>query len=416
MTEAIKTAIPPNGGPTSDRPWDGPANTARLSNDAGAATYRKAFAWIDPQADPDTKSAYAFIHHEVSADGSVGAANLAACSAGIGILNGGRGASSSARWWDDRAGIYRHLAGHLRDGNQDAPELKGMRGMIEPLKRTGRDTVAGLAIPFGGPIKGRDLTGTYFDKDTDLCIEWFGEAGRPLLYDHGLDGAIRADVVGRQVGMDYLDSGVWAESELDKAKAYRKEIDKLLEAEALSYSSGSMAHLIRANRSTGAIRRWPWVELSMTPEPANPDENVIVHYVKSVDAAARFDEIGYPFSPAVRSLLAEFEEREDLPDGSTYADEGERVLLAVRRFMDRSVDLVSLRSGRVLSAANRSRLAELRDRIKKSSEDYQSALADLEDLLDATDPAAVEAARRAPLEALAAAIQADDVRRFGPLP
>ena len=84
-------AIPPHETETSDGEWDGPGNEARLSNDAGADTYREAYAWVDPDADADTKDAYRFICHEVAEDGTVGAANLQACRTGIGVLNGGRG-------------------------------------------------------------------------------------------------------------------------------------------------------------------------------------------------------------------------------------------------------------------------------------------------------------------------------------
>src|SRR5262247_3217444 len=89
-----RSAIPSHTTATSDAAWDGPANEARLSNDAGRATYRRAYAWVDPDKDPDTKAAYRFIHHEVSGDGAVGAASTSACSTGIGVLNGGRGGTT----------------------------------------------------------------------------------------------------------------------------------------------------------------------------------------------------------------------------------------------------------------------------------------------------------------------------------
>ena len=112
---------------TTDQTWDGPANEARLSNDAGASTYRRAFAWVNSSKDADTKAAYSFIHHQVGTDGSVGAANTTACSTGIGVLNGGRGVSG-ADWSGDKQGIWRHLAAHLRDSGvkaADVPKLKG---------------------------------------------------------------------------------------------------------------------------------------------------------------------------------------------------------------------------------------------------------------------------------------------------
>jgi len=58
---------------TSEGGWDGPANEARLNADGTAAYYRRAFAWQDPEGDPETKAAYRFIHHEVSGDGTMSA-------------------------------------------------------------------------------------------------------------------------------------------------------------------------------------------------------------------------------------------------------------------------------------------------------------------------------------------------------
>ena len=102
--------------------WDGPANEASLSADDGAAQYRKAYAWVDPDGDADTKAAYKFVHHFVSADGTVGDASTVACSAGIGVLNGGRGGSSIPD--DDVSGVYAHLSKHLEDsGQENIPEL-----------------------------------------------------------------------------------------------------------------------------------------------------------------------------------------------------------------------------------------------------------------------------------------------------
>jgi HK97 family phage prohead protease len=114
-------AIASHSTATSDKAWDGPAAKANLDNDGGEAYFKKAFAWQDPDADPDTKGAYKFIHHEVSSDGSIGAANLTAGSMGIGVLNGGRGGTTIPA--DDRKGVYNHLARHLKDGGKEPPEL-----------------------------------------------------------------------------------------------------------------------------------------------------------------------------------------------------------------------------------------------------------------------------------------------------
>jgi len=110
---------------TSEGGWDGPANEARLNADGTAAYYRRAFAWQDPEGDPETKAAYRFIHHEVSGDGTIGAANLRAASTGIGVLNGGRGGTTIPA--GDRRGVYNHLAAHLKDADKEVPELKSSR-------------------------------------------------------------------------------------------------------------------------------------------------------------------------------------------------------------------------------------------------------------------------------------------------
>lgn len=119
---AVKSAVRSHSTSTSDEAWDGPAMEARLSNDAGAETYRRMYAWNDPDADADTKAAWRFPHHMVSADGTIGAANISACTTGIAILNGSRGGTNIPD--SDRQGVYNHLARHLRDADVEPPELR----------------------------------------------------------------------------------------------------------------------------------------------------------------------------------------------------------------------------------------------------------------------------------------------------
>lgn len=121
-----KKAVARHKTDTSDAAWDGPANEANLKNEAGASIFRKAFAWVDPEGDAATKAAYRFIHHEVNSDGVVGAANTKACSTGIGVLNGGRGGTTIPE--ADKAGVHRHLAGHMSDAGMQPPELKADPG------------------------------------------------------------------------------------------------------------------------------------------------------------------------------------------------------------------------------------------------------------------------------------------------
>jgi len=78
-----------------------------------------------------------FLHHEVAEDGTVGAANLTACSDGIGYLNRAPGATGRPDIPDgDRKGVWNHLAAHLRDGNEpgyEPPPLSGEATIADRL-------------------------------------------------------------------------------------------------------------------------------------------------------------------------------------------------------------------------------------------------------------------------------------------
>ena len=63
-----------------------------------------------------------FIHHEVAEDGTVGPANLSACSQGIAVLNGGRTGTTIPD--GDRKGVWNHLAHHLRDAGRNPAPLQ----------------------------------------------------------------------------------------------------------------------------------------------------------------------------------------------------------------------------------------------------------------------------------------------------
>jgi HK97 family phage prohead protease len=119
-----RKALPVHHTPVSDAPWDGPQAEANLRNDGDAEYYRQAYAWVDPNANPDTKSAYKFIHHEVSPDGDIGPANIKACQTGIAVLNGARGGTNIPE--SDREGVWQHLAAHLRDAGLEPAPLRSL--------------------------------------------------------------------------------------------------------------------------------------------------------------------------------------------------------------------------------------------------------------------------------------------------
>lgn len=141
----------------------------------------------------------------------------------------------------------------------------------------------GLAIPYGGPMGGQDLTGTHFSAKTDLCLDWFPDGGRPILYRHGFDPTVRTQVVGREIGTVREDDlGRWVRLQIDKAKEYAAEIRQLADDGVLALSSGAVDHLVSIATKGGEISRWPWVELSLVPNPANPE--ALLYQVRSTDA------------------------------------------------------------------------------------------------------------------------------------
>jgi len=117
-----KRAIPPHETPVVSRMWDGPRTVAAIPNDARPSELRTVFAWVDENGDPEAKSSYKFPHHH----GVNGPANIRACLAGIAILNGARGGADIPP--EDREGVYRHLAAHLRDADREPPELRAQPG------------------------------------------------------------------------------------------------------------------------------------------------------------------------------------------------------------------------------------------------------------------------------------------------
>lgn len=110
---------------TSTATWDGPANDRRLPTVMPNRQARAAYAYVAPEHARDDLvpiGSTGFLHHEVTEVGSVGAANVAACAAGLGVLSGGRGGSRLSEV--DRRGVYDHLAAHLRAAGRAVPDFE----------------------------------------------------------------------------------------------------------------------------------------------------------------------------------------------------------------------------------------------------------------------------------------------------
>lgn len=106
---------------TTQADWDGPAQVANLGDDYTKKDLKNVFAWI-PDGDEPIKSECSLPHHEVSAGGKPGDANVTACQSAIGVLNGAMGGADIPD--GDRQGVWDHLAAHLKDADVVPAELK----------------------------------------------------------------------------------------------------------------------------------------------------------------------------------------------------------------------------------------------------------------------------------------------------
>ena len=118
-----------------------------------------------------------------------------------------------------------------------------------------------------GEADRRDLQGEFFTPQTDVGLDWYEQ--RPVLYHHGLDGALKAAVIGVIDTLRPDDTGLWAEAQLDLHKRYVRAVRRLVDLGVLSWSSGSLPHLVDVGED-GRIKCWPIVEGSLTPTPAEP--------------------------------------------------------------------------------------------------------------------------------------------------
>lgn len=246
------------------------------------------------------------------------------------------------------------------------------------------DLIEGLAIPFAGPNAGKDLEGEDFGPDTDFALDWFPQ-GRPLIYHHGKDSELGPTVQGRQTEQELRAEGMWARAQLDKSARYHQAVSRLVREGRLFFSSGSMPHLVRASKS-GHIERWPWVELSLTPTPANP--YAAVYAAKSVEL---WEHLAAADLPVPAQLIAEALKalESTTPEGSWsdtagLIDRAGRVSAAVADLRDHARGSAEMRAkaGRALSAANRDRISAA----LASREAVMAAYSDLEALLAETDP------------------------------
>ena len=144
--------------------------------------------------------------------------------------------------------------------------------------------VGGYLVVWGDSVQ-RDLQGEYFTPETELGLDWYSR--RPVLYHHGLDGDLKAAVIGVIDTLRPDEVGLWAEAQLDMRQRYVQAVRRLIDRGILGWSSGSLPHLVEV-ATDGRIKRWPIVEGSLTPAPAEP-RRTDVHTLKSAYTALGLD-------------------------------------------------------------------------------------------------------------------------------
>jgi hypothetical protein len=163
-----------------------------------------------------------------------------------------------------------------------------------------------LAIPFGGPFKGRDMDGEFFSPRTDIKPHWFTE--RPVLWHHGMDETKDEpdDAIGTEGDLSKEKDGWWAEMWLDRGNRYWQQVSRMLAAGKVYGSSGALGHVVRKS-ADGEILVWPHIEQTLTVTPSNPFARVV-----PVKALTHFDSAGITVDDELRGLFAEPDSGPDL--------------------------------------------------------------------------------------------------------
>ena len=122
-----------------------------------------------------------------------------------------------------------------------------------------------LGVPYGGPIKGRDLDGEAFYEDTDVWLKTGDQVN--VTYYHGFgpdepdEKQERPVVIGRATYAGKDERGHWFEPLFDFDEPLAQRVIKA-GAELVRASSGAVSHLVRMGKG-GLIDVWPVGELAL---------------------------------------------------------------------------------------------------------------------------------------------------------
>ena len=182
-------------------------------------------------------------------------------------------------------------------------------------KMVGDDHFRLLAIPFGGPVKGRDLDGEFFSKRTDIKADWFD--ARPVLWHHGQDSVMGDETIGKAVDLTLDEDGWWVDVWVKHGDRRADLFRRISERAPIYGSSGTVNYLKKAARN-GEILVWPYIEQTLTTSPQNNFS--VAKPAKAV--LDDFDSADIRLDHAVKAFLEDIEQahRSDLPPTSTVSE------------------------------------------------------------------------------------------------
>lgn len=142
--------------------------------------------------------------------------------------------------------------------------IRSSKVMIGAVKAVGDWTLDVLAVPYGGPNRGKDLEGQFFSPQTKLYQEQYPT---PLVaYYHGFDEKGRPqgdpESIGHVIKTWTDGAGVWMRIALDKTKEFSRRVWEAARKGFARASSGSIAHLVRV-AANGLITNWPLAEITL---------------------------------------------------------------------------------------------------------------------------------------------------------
>ncbi len=186
--------------------------------------------------------------------------------------------------FDEEDEVFKSTYKRVLDETGDAMKaMLAARGAFMRNKRFGLATksapqgllIGGWAIYFADE-RYLDLQKTFFPAKTQLFLDFY--QGAPLWYEHGEHSATGITPIGRRVGHEVHDWGVWLEHELFTDHPMYPTIKAKIERGDLGYSSDTLGHIMAKGYkgSTGELSVWPLAGCSLTPTPAEPALGAVV--------------------------------------------------------------------------------------------------------------------------------------------